>query len=77
MAIPLAYYGGHLAQSVGNIFESRLRRIEDVVVKGDGSYRIDDAVVTACVKKLGELKIDNPAEVTPRWLFRVRCLGAR
>jgi hypothetical protein len=58
--IVLAYFGGHMAQALGNITEGIFTPIEKIVLEGpEGRYRLADQVIAACKVKLKEtLKVD-------------------
>src|SRR5690348_6488075 len=55
VGIVLVYFGGHMAQSLGNVTERLFRSIEEIVLEGaEGPYRLADQVITACKTKAKE-----------------------
>jgi hypothetical protein len=70
--IVLVYFGGHMAQSLGNVTERLFRPIEEIVLEGpEGPYRLADQVITACKTKAKDsLKVDADT-IKAKWLYRL------
>jgi hypothetical protein len=68
----LVYFGGHMAQSLGNLTERLFVPTEDIVLSGDHStYRLDDQVIAACKAKVRDVLKVEPEGMKGKWLFRL------
>ena len=67
----LAYIAGHMAQAIGNLIESRIKPVEQLVIEKTAPDRLPQAVVDACRAKATELTKADMSGASPRWLYRV------